>query len=255
MTGGALREALLLWMRHAGELVLANLAAFCAAFCPGAALRLLPSTLRGPGLLLWALWVWIVFGALCAVCARMEAGGGGDAPKPWRAAVAWLKSAWRERLAAFAVGAAAASWLFLVLDFYRSRQLPAWLAWGLFGLLGAFGLWLALALLLSVGVAAEGGRGWRALWKASALLPLAYTPSALAAACIFFVALGFPAAAMDFGGWGARLWLAPLLMCPFFTVAFLAAYLAFLVRAMLDQARGLPPASIPSWRELWSLWR
>jgi hypothetical protein len=242
-------------MRHSRELVLANAAAFCAAFCPAAALPLLPAPLRVMGLLLWALWVWTVFGLLCALCARMENGGGGDAPKPWRAAFDWLKSAWRERLAAFAVGAGAAFWLVLALDFYRARQLPAWLAWGLFGLLGASGLWLALALLLSVGVAAEGGRGWRALWKASALLPLAYAPSALAAVCIFFVALGFPAASMDLGRWSARLWLAPLLMCPFFTVAFLAAYLAFLVRAMLEKAQGLPPASIPSWRELWSLWR
>jgi hypothetical protein len=84
---------------------------------------------------------------------------------------------------------------------------------------------------------------------------LAYFPAALVAALVFFLALVFPALAVDLKLWSARLWMAPLLMAPFFTLSFLAAYLTALVRGMLDQARGLPPDTPPTWAELWRLWK
>lgn len=251
MTAAALREALQQWVRHPSEMALANVAAFTALFLPAAALRALPGPLQGPALLPLAAWAWLVFSALCAACAQLALG----TLHPWRGTLLWLRGAWRERLAAWALGAIFAAWTAAAAAFYRSLGPPALLGLPLAGVLGSFALWLALALLLSFGVSAEGGRTFRGQWKAAALLPLAYAPSALAAGAVFAAALGLAAFWVGLDRWSARLLLLPLLMSPFFTLSFLAAYVTALVRGMFDRSQGLPPAEGASWRELWSPWR
>jgi hypothetical protein len=251
MTGAALRAAFRLWVRQPRELATANAVAFAAAFLPFVALPGLPEVWRRSAAAVLALWAWLVFGALCQACARAAEG----ASDLWAEVWSGFKRDLPERLGCFFGGALLAFWLGLVLDFYRAQALPLWAALPLFALLGAFGVWLAMALLLSLGVAANGGRSPLLVWKTAALLPLAYAPSALAALAIFALALGIPVFWTGVGHWAARLWLAPLLISPFFTLAYLAAYVSALVRAMLDHADGRPASGTGTWRELWTPWK
>src|SRR5665213_1334096 len=161
-------------MRHPREMALANFMSFAVVFLPVTALPLLPTSLRGLGLAALALWIWMVFNVLCAVCARMDLG----LPHPVLDGWPWLKAGFKERLAVFVAAGVLALWLALAWNFYHGQAaLPVSLVRVLTGMVGALGLWLVESLLLGVGVAAEGGRKWFGVWKASALLPLAYFPS------------------------------------------------------------------------------
>lgn len=252
MTTNAMRLALSAWVRHPREMALANAGWVLSAALPLPLLRWLPAgPAQAAGLALMLGWAWVGYSWLCAVTVRIGDGDGAA----FTASYAWLRTQWKERVAAFLLAALILAWWSLALNFYLKVALPAWLAWPLLALVGGTGLWLGLSLLLSMGVAAEGGRPWRAVWKASALLPLAYFPSALAAGLLALLLSGAPVLLLGIKHWSAPLLLAPLLLSPFFTAAWSAAYLGFLGRALLDRAMGRDAAPAPAWRELWNPWR
>ncbi len=250
-TGAALREALYLWMRRPREMFLANLAAFFAMFLPWALAPMLPAPARTTGFALLGLWSWGIFSSLCGLCALLDAGE----ERPWTALAGWWRRAWAERLGAYAVALIGAVWLAVAAGFYRGAALPVvarMVAWGGMTLLG---VWWAAATLCSLGGAAPGGRPWRALWKACALLPPAFGADWLAALALFALALVLPASGASFGSAWARFWMAPFVLCPVFTLAFLAAYLTALVRLLLARALGTSVETPPTWMDLWNLRR
>lgn len=253
MSTGALRSALSAWVRHPRELALANVVWVLITVLPVPLLRLVPAWgyLQMAALALLGAWAWVSSAWLCALAGCICDGEAA----PYAQSRRWLAAHWAERLALFAVGSVGLAWWGLVLRFYLAAAFPSWLTWPLLGLLGGLGAWMLLALLLSQGVAAESGRTWRAIWKASALLPLAYFPAALAALLIFVAASGLPVLAVGLKHWSAPLLLTPLLLTPFFTAAFLAVYLVLLSRALFDRALGQPGPQAPTWRELWNPWR
>lgn len=252
MTTAAFRLALQQWVRFPREMGLANAAVFLALFLPMVGLAGLPASgLRWAALAAWALWAWMCFAWLCAACARI----GDGTEQPLKRSRGWIRGQWPERLAAAGLAGLLAAWWALSLRFYLSSAMPAWAALPMMAALGAFGVWMAAALLLSQALAAEGGRPWASVWKASALLPLAYAPQALALLVVFGLACGAPVLLTGLTHWSARLFLAPLLLAPFFTIAFLAAFLVSLSRGLLDAVQGSGPKDGPSWREIWSPWR
>lgn len=244
MNGAALRLALQLWTRRPGALLLANAAAFLGLALPLALLPLLPGeALRRLALLAWGLWAWMIFAALCAAVASLESG-----PLAWGRLRAWLRVQGGERLLCGAAGLGLGAAALAACRFYAALGGP----WGrALWVLPASGLlWLGLALLLSQGLASAGAQAWRDLWKASALLPLAYAPAALGAGCLLALGLGLPGLWLGPAHWTGRLLLAPLLLSPLGTLAGLAAFLSFLSRGLLDRARGHGAPAAPSWREL-----
>jgi hypothetical protein len=167
----------------------------------------------------------------------------------------WLAAQWRERLALYSLAALGLAWWGLAVRFYLAARFPGWLTWPLLGLLGGLGLWALMGLILSQGVAAEGGRPWRDVWRASALLPLAYLPASFGALVLLAVCSGAGVLLVTIHHWSAPLLMAPLLMAPFFTAAFCAAYLVLLSRDLFDRALGRPRLPAPEWREIWNPWR
>jgi len=233
-------------------MALANVVWVLAALLPLPILRLVPAGMgQNLALALLGAWEWLLGAALCALVGAIHDG----ALDPFRQSRAWLKAHWAERLALYFAGLTALVWWALVLRFYLAAGFSPWLIWPLLGLLGGLGLWMLMALLLSQGVAAESGRPWRDIWKASALLPLAYLPSAILALLIFAFAGGLPVLLVGLRHWSAPLLLTPLVMAPFFTGAFLAIYLVLLARALFDRALGRSGPQAPDWRELWNPWR
>jgi hypothetical protein len=252
MSTGTLRLALAAWVRYPREMGLANVTWVLATLLPLPLLRLAPEGgARYTALALLGAWVWVSSAWLCvqvgAVCDGVAA--------PFKHSLAWLRTHWLERLLAYSAGLLALAWWGLVLRFYLGSALPPLVVWPLLGLLGGTGLWGLLALLLSQGVAAEAGRGWRDVWKASALLPLGYLPSAILALALLAVFSGLPVLLVGLKHWSAPLLLTPLLLAPFFTAAFYAVYLVLLSRALFDRALGRSGPQAPDWRELWNPWR
>jgi hypothetical protein len=246
-----LRRTLAVWTRCPREMALANGAFILAVVLPLLLLRGLPEALRLAGLLAWALEGWMAFSALTAACLAIHDAAGA----PWAALRAWWSRQWVERLAAFACGAVGLAWGVGVTAFWARAPLSPWLSWPLLAVCGGLGLWSALGLLMSVGVAAEGGRPWREQWRMAALLPLAYLPQALALALGFVALSGAPVLLVGLRHWSAPLLLAPLILSTVFTAATAALFLGLLVRSLLAQARGEAPEAAPAWRELWRSWR
>lgn len=246
-----MRLALAAWGRNPRELGLANALAFLAAALPLPLLIALPSGLaRAAGVALWLAWAWLCFNALAFSCARILGPG-------WRAGdlKAWAQRHALERLLALLGATILMLWAGLALAFYLKQGLPLWATVPVLGLLGSLLLWAALALLVSVGVAAMGTATWRQAWKASALFPLAYAPSCLGAGLLALGLSGLPALLIGLKHWSAPLLFAPVALSPFFTAAFLAAFLVLLVRGLAESAAGGEGPLAPEWRELWNPWR
>lgn len=251
MTRAALRLALAAWVRLPRELAIANAAFFLAVMLPLPLLRLLPGGWLLGGLLLWGAWSWCGFSALVAACMRLNDG----VSQPWARTREWWRAQWAERLAALAATSLGLAWSVAAALFWLRNPSLGWLAWPLLGVCGALALWLALAALLSLGLAADGGRGLRELWRTCALLPLAFLPSALGAGGVFLLLSGAPVLIRGPRHWSAPLLMAPLLMGAMFTAAFAALFIGLLTRAMIDRAQGKSAPPLPGWRELWNPWR
>lgn len=248
----ALRLALEAWVRHPREMAMVNGAWVLAVATPLPLAFLIPwAPLRLPALVLALLWLWLGSGALAAACAQLLSGRGLDR----RELLAWL---WRhavERIAALGVGVLGALWVTVAIRFYVSLKLAPWVGLPVAVLVGALGAWLGLALLASIGLAALGPAPWRTVWKASALMPLAFWPSWMAAGFLALMLSGLPALLVGLKHWSAAILLAPLLLSPFFTAAFFAAFLVLLAQGLLERAAGREGPIAPEWRELWSPWR
>jgi hypothetical protein len=123
-------------------------------------------------------------------------------------------------------------------------------------LLVALALWLGLGALLSLGLAAPSGQAWWAAAWAGLLAAVAFLPSALLAALLLSWLGGFWALWLGARHWGAGLCWAPLLLAPFFTPSFYAAYLYYLAQGIKDRSQGRPPLEgAPTLKEILKPWR
>lgn len=251
MLTSALRSTVAAWARHPRELSAANLVFFLLVAAP---LALLHWAGKGPavalGLGVWALWAWTCFGALAQSVAQILEGA-----FERRALGRWIARNALERAAALLAAALLVAWVALALRFYLGLGLPLWAVVPVLALLGSLAIWVALALLASVGVAALEAPDRKAVWKASALLPLAYPGTLIATAALGLALSGALLALTGLKHWSAPLLFAPLALSPFITVAFYAAYLVTLVRGLAATASGGGGIHAPSWRELWNPWR
>ena len=251
MLTSAMRLAFAAWGRNTRELSLANLVFFVLVAIPALLLRWAPPGLGALlALLLGLVWAWLCFATLSAATAQIMEG----AFRP-RVLRDWIRRHVLERLAALFVTLLLLAWAGLALKFYSSVGLPAWVLIPVLGLIGPLALWTVLALLASVGVAALDAQAWRAAWKASALLPLAYPGAWLGAALLGLALSGLPLLWIGLKHWSAPLFFAPLALSPFITVAYFAATLVHLVRSLAVMAAGEEGPQAPSWRELWNPWR
>jgi len=245
-----LRRALAALVRHPRELSLANACWFACLVLPLLFWRgLSPGLMRGVYLLLWVAWGWLASAALCAAVARIVDG------RPLRELRPWARAQWLERLSAFGLGALGLGWAITAFRFYGAAPLPRPLAWGLGALSALILAWLALSLLLSQGLAADGPLAWRRIWRAAVLLPLAYTGAALGLGLLGLLLSGLPVLFLGAKHWSAPLLLAPLILSPILTGAYFSLVLVLLVRSALIRANGGEPPSAPPWRELWNPWR
>jgi hypothetical protein len=249
--GSALRLALAAWGRHPRELGGANAAVFLAAALPLPLMLKLPAGApRFSGLAVALVWAWVCFNALAFICANIFNGTNAT-----HGLGGWFRDRAPERLAALAAAMLLLAWAQLALQFYLRLGLPLWVGLPVLAILGSLMAWTLMALLLSIGVAALGVTPWRKAWKASALLPLAYAPSALGALLLALLFSGLPAFAVGLKHWSASLLFAPLALSPFFSAAFFAAFLVLLVRGLAETAAGGDGPLAPDWRELWNPWR
>lgn len=246
-----MRLAFAAWGRNTRELGLANLAFFVLAALPLLLLHWAPPGLGALlALALGLFWVWLCFAALCAATALIMEGA-----FQRRSLWDWLRRHALERLAALLVVMLLMGWVGVALKFYLGLGLPGWALIPVLGLIGPLALWTLLALLASAGVAALDAQAWRAAWKASALLPLAYPGAWLSLGLLGLVLSGLPLLWVGLKHWSAPLLFAPLALSPFITVAFFAATLVHLVRSLAVMAAGEDGPQAPSWRELWNPWR
>ncbi len=101
----------------------------------------------------------------------------------------------------------------------------------------------------------EGQPWWAAAW-AGLLAAVAFLPAALAAIGLLSWLGGFWALWLGPNFRGAGFFWAPLLLAPFFTPSFYAAYLYYLAQGIKDRSQGRPPLDqAPTLKEILKPWR
>jgi hypothetical protein len=238
MTWRALLSALGLWSREAKAALLANL-----GFTAIAALLAWPLT-RLPSMAAWGLGSALscaFFLSLIRVLRGLDRGEG----LSLRAWAGGLKGSGADAfpsalllMGTLAAGSAAAG--------------GAPFGAGLFGL----AVWLGLGALLSLGLAAPEGQPWWAAAWAGLLAAVAFLPAALAAVALLSWLGGFWALWLGPDFRGAGFFWAPLLLAPFFTPSFYAAYLYYLAQGIKDRSQGKRPLDqAPTLKEILKPWR
>lgn len=208
------------------------------------------AALLGSKALLGLAFAWAWWGAAWLALACKAARDSGDG---------WLRSSLRqalgrtlERVASALAAGLIGAWALLALRYYRGGQGALALA----GLAAStlLGLWLALAAMLSVPLAADDA-SWRVRWRAAALMPLAFFPACLGAALLLALLSGLGAVAVGMERRVAALLWWPAALMPVLTPAFAGWFLLGLVDAMRARGQGRPEAAGPTWRELFQPWR
>ncbi len=253
MTGRALRSALGLWAREPKALVLLNLAWACLAYLGlGLGAKLLQAS-SGQGLLQVVaialfLLVWLAFCWMLRAIAQIDRGQ----RLTRSSAKDWLKDAWAPRLI-FGLAWIEISWVLgstlLRGDLGGLPKIPL-------GLGFAAWLWGSLGALLGAGLDAPLEQPAWAAQKAGVMAAVAFLPTALGLALWTLFLAGPLALLSERAQWWSRILWIPLILSPFFTPSFYAAYLYYLAQGIKDQSQGRPPLEgAPSIKEILRPWR